>query len=381
MEKRYFESVGRSITLLGFGLMRLPLKSTNAGDIDADAARNMVDMAIEAGVNYFDTAWVYHEGKSESFAGDALSRHKREEYCLATKMPSWLLESEEDVERIFSEQLRKCKVDYFDFYLMHNLCGERYELAEKYRVYEFLRRKKEEGRILRLGFSIHDSAEVLLKVTNAHQWDFAQIQLNYLDWETLDSKTLYETLYTRDIPIIVMEPVRGGALATLSPSAEKILKEADHEASLASWALRYAASLPGVLTVLSGMSDETQLKDNIKTMTDFHILSESERDVLGRAATAYRASGAVPCTSCRYCMDCPSGVDIPRVFAIYNHYRIIAQVSPNIAPIVFDNNYRTLDEGERALNCVSCGQCLEHCPQGINIPGRMHEIAELAAGK
>jgi len=379
MEERHFDSVGRPISLLGFGLMRLPLKSADAKDIDKEAAKRMVDRAIDAGVNYFDTAWVYHEGMSEVVAGEALSRHEREKYCLATKMPSWVLESESDVERIFEEQMKKCRVDYFDFYLMHNLCGERYKLAKKYGVYEFLRRKKEEGRIFRLGFSIHDSPEQLLEVLDKYDWDFVQLQINYLDWETLDSGRMYELITGRDIPVIVMEPVRGGALATLSPDAEKILRDADPAASTASWAIRYAASLPGVLTVLSGMSNSAQLEDNLKTMTNFRPLSDDERSVIERAATSYRASGAIPCTGCRYCMDCPSGVDIPRVFAIYNHFKTIHASNPTVGEIVFRNNYRTLSDGQKAQNCVACGACKGHCPQVIDIPEFMKEISEFAA--
>ncbi|MDR3331794.1 MAG: aldo/keto reductase [Synergistaceae bacterium] len=380
MEQRNFKSIGRPISLLGFGLMRLPLLSADAKDIDGDAVNRMVDRAVEAGVNYFDTAWVYHEGRSETFAGEALSRHPREKYCLATKMPSWVLESAGDVERIFNEQLKKCRVEYFDFYLMHNLGAERYDLALKYNVYEFLRKKKEEGQIRHLGFSMHDAPEQLLRLVNAHEWDFAQIQLNYLDWETLKAKEMYDILSGRGIPIVIMEPVRGGVLASLTPSAEDILKDADAKASLASWAIRYAASLPGVMTVLSGMSNYEQLEDNIKTMSNFRPLSDDERSVLEKAAIAYRASGAIPCTSCRYCMDCPSGVDIPRVFAVYNHYRVLMTGRPNFAEMVFGTNYQALTDGERAHNCVSCGQCVEHCPQGIDIPGHLREITELAAG-
>ncbi|MDR1965540.1 MAG: aldo/keto reductase [Synergistaceae bacterium] len=379
MEMRSFDRIGKKISLLGFGLMRLPLRSASAKDIDRETGRRMIDKAIGAGVNYFDTAWVYHEGESEVFAGEALSEYPRESYSLATKMPVWLLESGEDLGRIFDEQLRKCRVDYFDFYLLHNIGGPTYDMAIKYKAYEFLRKKKEEGRIRNLGFSLHDSPELLEKIVNGWEWDFAQIQLNYIDWEVIDAKRQYEILASRGIPVVIMEPVRGGALANLNPEAEGILKSADPSASPASWAIRYAASLPGVLTVLSGMSNMEQVEDNLNTMADFRPLSEGERSVLSRAAASYLSSGTIPCTGCRYCMDCPAGVDIPRVFAIYNHYRMALSNNQNMAPIVFRNTYRTLADSQKAHNCVSCGKCVSHCPQGIDVPNFMKGIAELAA--
>ncbi|MDR3264727.1 MAG: aldo/keto reductase [Synergistaceae bacterium] len=380
MEKRFFAGVGKEISLLGFGLMRLPKTDPAGSDIDYSVGEKMVARAFEAGINYFDTAWFYHDGKSETFAGDVLSAWPRESYCLTSKMPSWMVESPADVERIFAEQLKKCRTSYFDFYLLHNLGGENYDLALKYRVYEFLRRKKEEGVIRKLGFSMHDSAEKLQRVVDAHEWDLVQIQLNYLDWETLDAKRQYEVLAKRGIPVVVMEPVRGGALATLPQAAADLLKKVDSEASPASWALRYAASLPGVMTVLSGMSAPEQLEDNIKTMTGFRPLSEAERATLAQAAAIYRASGVIPCTACRYCMDCPAGVDIPRVFAVYNHYRYsLSSNNSAVAPFLFNSGYRSLAESERAHNCVACGQCREQCPQKIDIPTHMKEIADFAA--
>ncbi|MDR3278893.1 MAG: aldo/keto reductase [Synergistaceae bacterium] len=381
MEKRLFKGIGEEISTLGFGLMRLPLKSSSSRDIDFEMGRRMVDRAIEAGVNYFDTAWIYHEGASELFAGEAMSRHPRGSYHLATKMPVWELASRGDMERVFSEQLRKCRVDCFDFYLLHNIGGDTYDMALKYDVYEFLNKKKKEGYIRFLGFSVHDGPELLEKIANNWKWDFAQIQLNYIDWEALDARRQYEILESRGIPVVVMEPVRGGALANLGHEAEGILKRADPAASQASWAMRYAASLPGVITVLSGMSNPEQLEDNLKTMTNFRPLSDAERATLDEAAKIYRASGTIPCTACRYCMDCPSGVDIPRVFSIYNHYRMVLSSNPGIAGIVFRNNYRTMSDIQRADSCVSCGNCVDLCPQGINIPGFMKEIAEFAAAR
>ena len=384
MEMRKFKGIDKAISLLGFGLMRLPLLSqkqvgNQAGDIDYDLGLNMVARAIDAGVNYFDTAWMYHAGESEVFAGKALSRYPRDKFNLATKMPAWLIESAGDLERIFSEQLKKCGVDYFDFYLMHDIGGKTYNMAIEYDVYEFLRKKKDEGRIKYIGFSLHDKADLLTEAVTKWDWDFVQIQINYIDWDTLDSKRQYEILAERGIPVIVMEPVRGGALSNLSGEAADILTRADANASQASWAIRYAASLPGVLTVLSGMTTMEQLEDNIKTLSDFQPISDEERSILDSVATEFRALEMIPCTSCRYCMDCPAGVDIPRVFGIYNYYMTINAVNTAQAPISFRNRYRTLTESQQAHNCTECGKCVDRCPQGIDIPKSMNEIADTAA--
>ncbi|MDR3166139.1 MAG: aldo/keto reductase [Synergistaceae bacterium] len=360
--------------------MRLPLlASGNVRDIDYDTACRMVDRAFEGGVNYFDTAYIYHERESENFAGHALSRHPRDSYNLATKMPVWLLENPGDLERIFTEQLKKCRVDYFDFYLLHNIGGESYDTALKYDVYGFLRKKKDAGYIRNLGFSIHDAPDLLAKAVTWGEWDFAQIQLNYIDWDAIESKRLYGILTEHDIPAVIMEPVRGGALANLPPAAAYVLRDFNPHAGQASWAIRFAASLPGVLTVLSGMSSPEQLEDNLDTMSNFRPLSDEEQAVLARAAAAFRASGTIPCTGCRYCMDCPSGVDIPRVFAMYNQYMALKSAGYPMAEIVLRNTYRTFNDGECPRHCANCGACVQHCPQGIDIPKFMSEIANMLA--
>ena len=374
MENRYFESIKEEISLLGFGCMRLPRICEEKQEIDEKRALEMFDYAHEHGVNYFDTAYPYHEGLSEPFVGKALKRYPRESFHLASKMPPWMLKSESDVERIFEDQLKRCQVDYFDFYLVHNICREHLEIVEKFHVYEFLKKKKEEGKIRRLGFSFHDKPALLRQVTDRYEWDFAQIQLNYLDWELQDAKTQYEILKSHQIPVVVMEPVRGGSLAGLSEPAAEVLKKENPELSTASWAVRFAASLPGVMTVLSGMSDLAQVQDNVKTMTDFKPLTQREREVLTEALDIYRSSGTIPCTGCRYCMDCPDGVDIPKVFAIYNQYRIDHNENS------FRSTYGYLEEEKQAQHCVRCGKCMEHCPQHIQIPDKMEEIRDFAAG-
>jgi predicted aldo/keto reductase-like oxidoreductase len=378
MEKRFFKSIAKEISLLGFGLMRLPLLHPQKPDIDQEQAQAMVDRALAAGVNYFDTAYVYHAGLSESFAGQALSRHPRDSYNLATKLPTWEITSPAAAESIFHEQLKKCRVEYFDFYLLHNLNADHYRLVREHGIYEIMLRKKQQGFIRRLGFSFHDHTSLLQQIADDYDWDFGQIQLNYIDWEDLNSRRQYKILRERNLPVVVMEPVRGGALATLPPQAAALLQAVDHEASLASWAIRYAASLPGVLTVLSGMSNLAQMEDNLQTMNNFRPISEDELDLLSAVATVYRSAGVIPCTACRYCLDCPMGVNIPRVFAVYNLYRTLPTKDQALAARLFSNHYRALTISEQAHNCVACGQCGPRCPQGIDIPEQMRMIAALA---
>jgi predicted aldo/keto reductase-like oxidoreductase len=375
MEKRKIACLNADVSLLGFGLMRLPVVGGDKSKIDYPVAEKMVERAFQGGINYFDTAYPYHERMSEVFAGDVLSKYPRDSYYLASKMPTWeLVQSEDDVKRIFEEQLKKCKTAYFDFYLVHSFDPEHFERFKRFKMYEYLSKKKEEGLVKRLGFSFHSNPDLLAQIVEGCQWDFVQIQLNYLDWELLNARRFYQYLEARKLPVVVMEPVRGGALATLNDKAREILKNADPEASPASWAIRFAASLPQVMTVLSGMSTPEQMEDNLKTMNPFKPLSEEEYRVISRAAQAYNASGAIPCTGCRYCMDCPEGVDIPRIFSQYNHYQISGRRN------VFEGAYKYLREKEKAHNCVSCGRCLKLCPQGLDIPKHLKEIAVFAQG-
>ena len=377
METRLFKNKEK-ISLLGFGTMRLPRTADEKQEIDIETAQKMVDYAIEKGINYFDTAYPYHNGESETFIGGALKKHDRKSVNLATKMPIWLVKSKADAERIFNEQLKKCRVDYFDFYLIHNINEAFFDSIDKYQIYDFLKQKQKEGKIRYLGFSFHDNPALLEKTVSKYDWDFAQIQLNYLDWDLQDAKRQYEILTEKKIPVIVMEPVRGGALATLSEKAIDIFKAADSEASPASWAIRYAASLPNVLTVLSGMSDMAQLKDNMGTMTNFRPINGDGQKTIEKAVTAYRESLEIPCTYCRYCMECPSGVHIPKVFAKYNQQRAKGE---NADTFYFFMEYSLLGEQKQAHQCTRCGVCLPKCPQKINIPDELEKIAKFAAGK
>lgn len=371
MLKRCYKNTAEEISILGYGNMRLPKVSPDKQDIDYPEAQKLIDYAYAHGVNYYDTAYVYHDQKSETFVGHALQKYPRESYYIATKMPGWCVKTMEDVDRIFHEQLDRLQTDYIDFYLCHALSTENYKIYEQVDIYGYLKKKKEEGAIRHLGFSFHDKPEVLEQLLDKHEWDFVQIQLNYLDWEMQNAKRQYEILAERGIPCIVMEPVRGGALARLCEESVSILEEACPGKSPASWAIRYAASLPNVLTVLSGMSTMDQVVDNVATTADFQPLSEGERGTLDRALEAFRRNKTQPCTGCRYCMDCPSGVDIPLMFTLYNNYRITENKNG------FINGYKEAG-AKQAQNCIRCGQCAVHCPQSIEIPARMQEIAALA---
>lgn len=365
--RKPYKNTGLTLPMLGYGMMRLPVLKS-ARKIDYAAAEKLFDRAMKAGVNYFDTAYFYHSGASETCAGDLLSKYPRDSYMLASKMPVGFLKNAADLERIFNEQLKKCKTAYFDFYMLHALNASSWKKSQRLKVYDFLAQKKREGKIRKLGFSFHDTPEVLETIASAHPWDFAQIQLNYLDWELYRSKEQYEILTRKNIPVIVMEPLRGGALANLNKAANTILHNAAPGYSSASWAFRYAGSLPNVLITLSGMTKMEHLEDNIRTFSDFKPLNGKERKTLKTALEAYRKSLAVPCTDCRYCMPCPAEVEIPRIFGIYNQYKLSGN------RYQFLNNYRAIGEDGRASSCVACGKCLKNCPQKIDIPEQLKKI-------
>jgi len=371
MFKKNYKDTNLSISTLGFGCMRLPKLDPDKEDIDYEKAQELVDYALAHGINYIDTAYPYHGGTSENFVGHALKKYDRGSYFLATKMPLWKIESNADVEQIFNEQLGKLQTGYVDFYLLHALSRDSFHKSQKFGVYEFLLKKKQEGVIRHLGFSFHDKPDVLEEICNTYEWDFAQIQLNYLDWEMQDAKQQYEILERHNIPCIVMEPVRGGTLANPCEAANELFRVARPDKSIASWAIRYAASLPNVMTVLSGMSDMEQMTDNVKTMTDFEPLTEADRAVIEKAVEAYRTKITIPCTGCRYCMDCSSGVDIPKIFKLYNQFAIDQDED------AFKAAYTATPSTEWAENCVACGMCETHCPQSIKIPEKMAMIREL----
>lgn len=369
MEKRNFFS--ENISLLGFGTMRLPVLDGDNGKIDRVKAEEMFGYAIDHGINYFDTAYMYHNYTSEDVTGEILSQYKRDQFYLATKMPGWLLKNESDLDRVFEEQLKKLKTDYFDFYLCHDLNIYYYPYYTKYKIMEFLAKKKEQGYIKHLGFSFHDTPEVLKEYLSSFDWEFGQIQLNHIDWEMQDAKTQYEMLTEKGLPVIIMEPLRGGALANLSDDAINHIHNTMPDQTAVSLALRYAAQLPNVMTVLSGMSDMDQLRENINTMTSFSPLSEKETKEFDCAMDLYKKKNMIPCTGCRYCDGCPHGVDIASLFAMNNRYRLGG------GGWAYIREYEKLSPRVTEDNCTNCERCLEKCPQGLNIPSLLAETGDM----
>lgn len=366
MDRKYIEKFGISLPRLGYGCMRLPVKDNK---IDFDAARELIHYAYEHELNYFDTAYNYHNGESEIFLGKVLADFKRESYFLTSKLPVWKVQEEADAEKLFNEQLKKCNTEYFDFYLLHSLSKKTIETVEKFNLYDFIAKKKKEGKIKNIGFSFHDSNEVLQKFAAAHKWDFTQLQINYWDWNENDAKSLYETLEKLGIPCFVMEPVRGGFLASLAPHVMKHFKDYNEEASVASWALRWVASLPNVAIILSGMSNMEQLQDNIGTFSGLKPINGDEQKIIDAVIEDLRKIKPVPCTGCRYCMDCQYGVDIPEVFEIYNDYK----KTENKA-LAAKHYFTLLDENKQASSCRKCGECMTKCPQHIRIPDELEKI-------
>ena len=351
---------------LGFGLMRLPEKE---GEIDLERVCRMADAYIEAGMNYFDTAYVYHGGNSEKAVKEVLSkRYPRDKFMLATKLPAWSLKVPEDRDRIFNEQLERCGVEYFDFYLLHSLeDGGNGETYERLDCFNWGLQKKAEGKIRHFGFSFHGSPEYLIKTLDAHpEIEFVQIQLNYADWENpvVRSGELYEILHSRNIPMIIMEPVKGGTLANLTPELEAMYKAVRPSASAASWALRFVASLPCVMTILSGMSSEEQMEDNIATFAGFEPLSAEEKALVEKVRTIMLNVPQIGCTSCRYCTPgCPMQISIPDVFRAVNTMNIYHD---EFRPKAFYNGLLSRSFG-RASACIACGQCEGVCPQHLPI--------------
>lgn len=369
----YYNSIaGTSLSALGFGAMRLPVLPD--GSIDRDTVFAMVDYAIEHGINYFDTAFPYHDGKSEVVIGEALRRYPRESWFLADKFPGHQHSETFDPEAIFERQLQRCGVDYFDFYLFHNVCENSLPdyMAHCSSILDYFVRQKEQGRILHLGLSTHataDNLEAILDGPYGQVAEFVQIQLNYLDWTLQDARRKCEIIARKGLPIIVMEPLRGGRLANLDAASHERLKTLEPGRSDASWALRWLQGIPGVSVILSGMSAPAQMEDNIATFESPAPLSEEGRGLLAEIAEGMKSS--VPCTACRYCCEgCPAGLDIPSLIADYNDLKV--QVTFNVTM-----RTESLPEEKRPHACLKCGACTHVCPQGIDIPGVLADMADI----
>ena len=364
----------KTMPKLGFGLMRLPEKD---GTIDIEHLSRMVDAYMQSGMNYFDTAYVYHGGNSEKAIREALvKRYPRDRFMLATKLPAWCMKTPEDRDRIFNEQCERCGVDYFDFYLLHSIeDGGNGETYERLDCFNWALQKKAEGKIRHFGFSFHGSPAYLIQVLDKHpEVEFVQIQLNYADWKNpvVRSGELYEILHGRNIPMIIMEPVKGGTLASLTPKLEAMYKAIRPEASVASWALRFVGSLPGVMTILSGMSTRDQMEDNLSTFRNFEPLSAEEKKTVEKVKTIMLNVPQIGCTSCRYCTPgCPMNISIPDVFRALNTMTLYGDV---FRPKAFYGGVIGLGHG-RASECIGCGQCEGVCPQHLPIISLLKEAS------
>lgn len=373
IDRRMIPAFGKEISRLGYGGMRFP---KNGDEVDMDAAVQLLRKAYEMGVNYFDTAMVYHKGESEKIFGKAFEPYPRDSYFIADKMSIWLCSDEEDMKARFYNQLKTLKTDYIDFYLVHSLNRNHYKKVKDLHCVEFLQQMKQEGKIKHLGFSFHDTYQVFTQILNDYTWDFVQIQLNYLDWHNQGAEQLYRELERRNLPVMVMEPVRGGYLATIDSERAKPFLELEPQRSIASWAIRWVESLPQVAVVLSGMSDLQQLEDNVATMTNFEPMNEQELAAIDKVVEEIRKVNEIPCTGCRYCMDCPMGVDIPEIFSIYSQYKIFGKEK------AFVQDYEeVVEHGNGAEHCVRCMACTTKCPQMIAIPDKLEMIAKLYAQK
>lgn len=374
---RDFQDV--KLSALGMGAMRLPVVDGDDSKIDEAAAFAMVDEAMARGVNYYDTAWGYHNGNSELVMGKALARHPREKFYLATKFPGYDLSNMGKVEEIFEKQLEKCQVEYFDFYLFHNVCEMNIDayLDPKYGTYDYLLAQKKNGRIRHLGFSAHGDYDVMKRFLEAYGKDmeFCQIQLNYLDWDFQDAKRKVELLNQWNIPVWVMEPLRGGKLASLAPEDEAKLKALRPDEGIPAWAFRYLQSIPSVVVTLSGMSNMEQMKENIATFEMDKPLNETELETLHAIAQGMVKKIVLPCTTCHYCTShCPQGLDIPNLLSLYNEHCFTQ--GGFIAPMALS----AIPADKQPSACIGCRSCEAVCPQGIKISEAMADFTAKLGG-
>lgn len=401
---------GQEVSLLGFGMMRLPIEGGGTlrehpdAKLDQELINRMVDYAMEHGVNYYDTAPVYCRGMSEKATGIALNRHPREKWLVATKMSNFRNWSREESIKMYEKSFEELGVDYIDYYLLHSFGGVDNDGTSDFDkrfvdngILDFLLEEREKGRIRNLGWSFHGLQSEFDKVVAMHDkyhWDFAQIQMNYVDWhyaheiepENVNAEHLYTELEKRNIPIVIMEPVLGGRLATLNEALANQLKASEPDRSLASWAFRHLGMFPRIMTSLSGMSAMEHVEDNVRTHCPMTPLSDEQMLLLEHVADEFAHYPAIPCTACQYCMPCPYGLDIPGIFSFYNKSLMEGNIATEgtveqrefrRARKAFLTTYdKSIERLRQADHCINCGECLTHCPQGIKIPDKMHMIED-----
>ena len=363
------------LSALGMGNMRLPVRNGNDNDIDVEAAREMISFCMKSGINYYDTAYGYHGGNSELVVGELLKEYERSSFYLASKFPGYDLSNMTKVEEIFEEQLKKCQVEYFDFYMFHNVCEMNIDeyLNPEYGIFNFLMEQKKKGRIRHLGFSTHGDINCITRFLEAYgeHMEFCQIELNYFDYRFQNAKGKVRLLEEWNIPVWVMEPIRGGQLAALSPEAADKLKQARSDEDIPAWAFRFLQTIPSVTVTLSGMSDMEQLKANISTYAESKPLNEAEMQLILGIADEMISRTTVPCTGCHYCVSkCPEGLDIPFLLKQYNE-AMVAGAGEFIAPMALSS----IAEDKQPECCISCHSCEKVCPQTIKIPEELNKFA------
>jgi predicted aldo/keto reductase-like oxidoreductase len=379
---RKMPSNGDELSILGFGCMRLPIKK---GKIDEERARKQVRFAIDQGVNYIDTAWTYHMGESEPFVGRTLTGEYREKVKLATKLPSWTVKNREDMDRILNSQLERLRTDHIDYYLVHGLVGALWNKMEKLDVLDFLDRAKADGRIINAGFSFHGSIGDFKRIVDAYSWTFCQIQYNFLDEKNQAGTEGLEYAASKGLGVIIMEPLRGGKLAEPIPSAVMdIWNEAAVKRTPAEWALRWIWNRPEVTVVLSGMNEESHIEENLRIASEAYpsSLTEAELHLVKRVEQKYRELMKTGCTGCGYCTPCPSGVDIPGCFGIYDNFYLSGNEKE--AKLMYAAEPGGIIRGDfqgYASQCVQCGQCVEKCPQHLDIPALLEAVVKEFEGK